>query len=60
LEGEIVEDIEQPEDLNLPPHILTDVQAIGDRYITITPLQYNLTDATVLKYLYQQEFFNQY
>jgi 5'-nucleotidase len=60
LEGEIVEDIEQPEDLNLPPHILTDVQAIRDRYITITPLQYNLTDATVLKYLYQQKFFTQY
>ena len=38
LEGEIIEDIEQPEDSNLPPHILTDVQAIRDRYITITPL----------------------
>lgn len=60
LEGEIVEDIEQPEDLNLPPHILTDVQAIRDRYITITPLQYNLTDATIVKHLYQQKFFNQY
>jgi 5'-nucleotidase len=60
LEGEIVEDIEQPEDINLPPHILTDVQAIRDRYITITPLQYNLTDATIVKHLYQQEFFNQY
>lgn len=60
LEGEIVEDIEQPEDINLPPHILTDVQAIRDRYITITPLQYNLTDATIVKHLYQQKFFNQY
>jgi 5'-nucleotidase len=59
LEGEIVEDIEQPEDINLPPHILTDVQAIRDRYITITPLQYNLTDATIVKHLYQQEFFTQ-
>jgi 5'-nucleotidase len=57
LEGEIIEDIEQPEDINLPPHILTDVQAIRDRYITITPLQYNLTDATIVKHLYQQEFF---
>lgn len=57
LEGEIIEDIEQPEDINLPPHILTDVQAIRDRYITITPLQYNLTDATIVKYLYGQEFY---
>lgn len=57
LEGEIVEDIQQPEDVNLPPHILTDVQAIGDRYITITPLQYNLTDATIVKHLYRENFF---
>ena len=59
LEGEIIEDIEQPEDINLPPHILTDVQAIRDRFITITPLQYNLTDATIVKHLYSQEFFNE-
>lgn len=57
LEGEIIEDIEQPEDPNLPPHILTDVQAIRDRYITITPLQYNLTDAAIVKHLYNQNFF---
>ena len=57
LEGEIVEDIEQPKDFNLPPHILTDVQAIRDRYITITPLQYNLTDATIVKHLFKQDFF---
>ena len=56
LAGEIVEDIEQPEDVNLPPHILTDVQAIRDHYITITPLQYNLTDATVVKYLHGQDW----
>ena len=53
LEGEIIEDIEQPEDISLPPHILTDVQAIRDRYITITPLQYNLTDAVIVKHLHQ-------
>ncbi|MDJ0571640.1 MAG: 5'/3'-nucleotidase SurE [Pleurocapsa sp. MO_192.B19] len=57
LEGEIIEDIEQPEDINLPPHILTDVQAIRDRYITITPLQYNLTDGMIVKHLYKQDFF---
>ena len=54
LVGEIIEDIPQPEDPNLPPHILTDVDAIRDRYITITPLQYNLTDATTAKFLHQQ------
>ena len=58
LEGEIVEDIEQPEDRNLPPHIMTDVQAIRDRFITITPLQYNLTDAVITKHLYEQNFFD--
>jgi len=56
LAGEIIEDIPQPEDPNLPAHILTDVQAIRDRYITITPLQYNLTDAVTTKYLYGQDF----
>ncbi len=56
LVGEIIEDILQPEDPNLPPHILTDVQAIRDRYITITPLQYNLTDAVTAKYLYNQNW----
>ncbi|MEL6930737.1 MAG: 5'/3'-nucleotidase SurE [Cyanobacteria bacterium J06600_6] len=59
LEGEIVEDIEQPKDVNLPPQILTDVQAIRDRYITITPLQYNLTDAAIVKHLYQRDFFGE-
>ena len=56
LAGEIIEDIAQPEDPNLPAHILTDVQAIRDRFITITPLQYNLTDAVTAKYLYGQDF----
>ena len=59
LEGEIIEDIEQPEDINLPPHILTDVQAIRDRYITITPLQYNLTDAAIVKHLYDAKLFDE-
>ena len=59
LEGEIIEDIEQPKDTNLPPHILTDVQAIRDRYITITPLQYNLTDAVIVKHLYDEDFWQE-
>jgi 5'-nucleotidase len=41
LAGEAVEELEQP---RLPTAILTDVQAIQQNYITITPLQYNLTD----------------
>ena len=56
LVGEIIEDIPQPDDPNLPAHIQTDVQAIRDRYITITPLQYNLTDAVTAKYLHQMDF----
>ena len=44
LAGEVLEDVEQPAHLHLPEDIPTDVQAIRDKYITITPLQYNLTD----------------
>ncbi|WP_204104221.1 MULTISPECIES: 5'/3'-nucleotidase SurE [Spirulina sp. CCY15215] len=44
LAGEVVTEIEQPEHLHLPSHVPTDVQAIGKNYISITPLQYNLTD----------------
>ena len=58
LVGEIIEDIPQPEDPNLPLDISTDVQAIRDRYITITPLRYNLTDALTTKFLHSQEIVN--
>jgi 5'-nucleotidase len=44
LAGEVVKEIDQPDHLHLPPHCPTDVQAIQEHYITITPLQYNLTD----------------
>lgn len=44
LAGEALEDVEQPAHLHLPEDIPTDVQAIRDKYITVTPLQYNLTD----------------
>ncbi len=44
LAGEVIEEIEQPEHLHLPADIPTDVQAIRNNAITITPLQYNLTD----------------
>ncbi len=45
LSGEVVQDLEQPEQLHLPPEIETDVQAIKRNYITIVPLQFNLTSA---------------
>lgn len=44
LAGEVVEEIDQPEHLHLSDEVITDVQAIGDKYIAVTPLQYNLTD----------------
>jgi 5'-nucleotidase len=37
----------------LPPDIPTDVQAIRKNYITITPLQYNLTDVCGVEHLYK-------
>ena len=46
LSGEVVQDLEQPEHLHLPPEIETDVQAIKRNYITIVPLQFNMTSAT--------------
>lgn len=42
--GEAVEDVEQPTHIHLPDDVPTDVQAIREKYIAITPLQYNLTD----------------
>ena len=51
LAGEVVEDIEQPEHSYLPAQIPTDVQAIRNNCITITPLQYNLTDVESMKFL---------
>lgn len=45
LAGEVLEDVEQPAHLHLPENVPTDVQAIRDKYITVTPLQYNLTNA---------------
>ncbi len=48
LAGEVIEDIEQPEDLHLGRPIPTDVEAISSNYITIVPLQYNLTDSSCI------------
>lgn len=51
LAGEALEEVEQPENPHLPSHIETDVQAIRKNYITVTPLQYNLTYATGVRSL---------
>ncbi|MCC5638241.1 5'/3'-nucleotidase SurE [Nostoc sp. CHAB 5844] len=48
LTGEVLEDIEPPIGLNLPPNVPIDVDVIRKNYISITPLQYNLTYATGL------------
>ena len=58
LAGEIIEEIEQPDNLFLPDGIATDVQAIRDNYITITPLQYNLTDGSTINFLTKPGWFN--
>ncbi|MBW4442594.1 MAG: 5'/3'-nucleotidase SurE [Plectolyngbya sp. WJT66-NPBG17] len=46
LSGELLEDIEDPD---VPNDVPTDVEAIRDRYITVTPLHYNLTSPLGLK-----------
>lgn len=58
LVGEAIEDIEQPDHIHLRADILTDVQAIRENYISITPLQYNLTDVQGFEYLNQAGWFN--
>ncbi|MBL1210909.1 5'/3'-nucleotidase SurE [Geminocystis sp. GBBB08] len=56
LAGELVEEINQPEHIYLPPDLPTDVQANKENFITITPLQYNLTDVVTVKRLQNQNF----
>jgi 5'-nucleotidase len=46
LAGELLEDIDDPD---VPTDVPTDVQAIRDNYITITPLHYNLTSPSGLR-----------
>jgi 5'-nucleotidase len=53
LTGEAQEEIESPTHPFLPPEILTDVEAIRKNYITITPLQYDLTYGSGLQDLQQ-------
>lgn len=58
LAGELVEELEQPEHIYLPPDLPTDVQGNKDNYITITPLQYNLTDVKIVEHLEKQNLFS--
>ncbi|WP_058999567.1 5'/3'-nucleotidase SurE [Leptolyngbya sp. NIES-2104] len=46
LSGELLEDVEDPD---VPNDVPTDVEANRDRYITVTPLHYNLTSPLGLK-----------
>ena len=56
LAGELLEEVEPEHGLHLPQDIPTDVQAIRNNYITITPLQYNLTYASGLNQLQKLKF----
>lgn len=56
LTGEVIEDVEPPDGLNLPQNVPTDVQVVRKNHISITPLQYNLTYATGLDKLSNWEF----
>ncbi len=54
LSGELLQDVPQPSDLTT--QIPTDVQAIRENYITVTPLQYNLTSISGLSSLQGLKF----
>lgn len=51
LAGEAVEEVEQPIHAYVDGDIPTDVEAIRQNYITLTPLQYDLSHAPLLKHL---------
>jgi len=56
LAGEAIEEIDQPENPQIPFPVLTDVQGIQQKYITITPLQYNLTNIRGINSLKDRNF----
>jgi len=51
LAGEVIEEIPEVNNELLELDIPTDVEAIKDNFITLTPLQYNLTDLSISKEL---------
>ncbi|PSO48622.1 MAG: 5'/3'-nucleotidase SurE [Cyanobacteria bacterium SW_9_44_58] len=54
LAGEVIEDIPQPEAKHLPGDVPTDVEAIRQNYVTITPLEFDLTNAQSFLSLQQE------
>ncbi|NET01914.1 MAG: 5'/3'-nucleotidase SurE [Sphaerospermopsis sp. SIO1G2] len=56
LTGEILEDVEPPPDLNVSVDVPIDVEVIHKNFISITPLQYNLTHAIGLQKLSNWDF----
>ncbi|MBO3460895.1 5'/3'-nucleotidase SurE [Aetokthonos hydrillicola Thurmond2011] len=56
LTGEVQEDVEPPPGLNLNPNLPIDVHVVRKNYISITPLQYNLTYANGLTELSKWKF----
>ncbi len=51
LAGEVLEELDEPSSSSVSGSVLTDVQAIRQGYITVTPLKYNLTYASGLETL---------
>lgn len=72
LAGEVLEDVEEPSlespDLKAKPNadrawlqaVPTDVQAIRQNYITVTPLQYNLTCTTGIAHLQARQLYHSF
>ncbi|MGE5658790.1 MAG: 5'/3'-nucleotidase SurE [Actinomycetota bacterium] len=56
LAGELLEEVEDPFIVSLSHDIPTDVEAIRKNYITVTPLQYNLTYSSGLNQLSNWKF----
>ena len=56
LAGEVIQEIEQPDHTHLSADIPTDVQGIQKNYITLTPLQYNLTDVEAFHHLQSRDW----
>ncbi|WP_353931659.1 5'/3'-nucleotidase SurE [Okeanomitos corallinicola TIOX110] len=56
LTGEVLEDVEPPPGLNVAANVPIDVEVIRKNFISITPLQYNLTYASGLQKLSQWDF----
>ncbi len=54
LAGEVIEDLPQPQAKHLPDDVPTDVEAIRQNYVTITPLEFDLTNAKSFLSLQQQ------